>query len=395
MPRRQELTINKRTADSLRVGDRDAVFWDRALPGFGLRVYPSGLKNYIVQSRGPGGSKRVTLGSHGKITPDAARARAARAIDRIKRGEEPVPPPPAPEPTMADLAERFLRECVVSRCAQTTVESYRCSLDRHVLPALGKMPVHAVGRKEVTELHYAMRHQPCAANDAIKITARLLSLAMEWGLRDHGTNPCKAVKKYRTRPRERFLTDAEYRKLGWAVAEMEDRGRLSSPAAAAIRLLVLTGCRRNEVLELQWNDIDRTAGELRIREGKTGGRMVPLTREVQQVLDNIPRAAGNPWVIPGAKPGSRLKGISRPWLAVRAEAKLDGVRLHDLRHSWASRALALGESLSMIGKLLGHNRIGTTARYAHLAQDAERVSAAKVGGSIGFDILPDQAQAQA
>ena len=133
MPRRQELTINKRTADSLRVSDRDAVFWDRALPGFGLRVYPSGLKNYIVQSRGPGGSKRVTLGSHGKITPDAAR-----------------------DPTMADLAERFLRECVVSRCAETTVESYRCSLDRHVLPVLGKMPVHAVGRKEVTELHYAM-----------------------------------------------------------------------------------------------------------------------------------------------------------------------------------------------------------------------------------------------
>ena len=392
MPRRQELTINKRTADSLRVGDRDAVFWDRALPGFGLRVYPSGLKNYIVQSRGPGGSKRVTLGSHGKITPDAARAQAAKAIDRIKRGEEPIPPPPVPDPTMADLAERFMRECVVSRCAQTTVESYRCSLDRHVLPAFGNMPVREVGRKEVTELHYAMRHQPCAANDAIKIMARLLSLAMESGLREHGTNPCKAVKKYRTSPRERFLTDAEYRTLGRTVAEMEGKGKLSSPAAAAIRLLVLTGCRRNEVLELQWNDIDRTAGELRIREGKTGGRMVPLTTEVQKVLDGIPRVTGNPWVIPGAKPGSHLKNISLPWLAVRAEAKLDGVRLHDLRHSWASRALALGESLSMIGKLLGHNRIETTARYAHLAQDAERLSADRVGGSIGVDILPDQVQ---
>ena len=391
MPRHQELTINKRTADSLRVSSRDAVFWDSTLPGFGLRVYPSGLKNYIVQSRGPGGSKRVTLGSHGKITPDAARAQAASVIDRIKRGEKPIPPPPAPAPTMADLAERYLRDYVASQCTESTAESYRCSLDNHILPALGKMPVHAVGRKEVSELHCAMRHKPQAANAAIKVVAKMLSLAMEWGLREHGTNPCQSVKKYRSRPRERFLTDVEYRKLGRTVTEMEDTGKLSSPAAMAIRLLVLTGCRRNEVLELKWDDIDRTVGELRIREGKTGGRMVPLTPEVKRVLDGIPRVEGNPWVIPGAKPGSHLKGISLPWLAVRAEANLEEIRLHDLRHSWASRALALGESLSMIGKLLGHNWIETTARYAHLAQDAERLSAAKVGGSIGIDILPDQA----
>jgi len=389
MPKRpQDLAINKRTVDRLAVRDREQVFWDRSLPGFGVRVYPSGLKKYIVQSRGPSGSKRATLGSHGEITPDVARVRAARAIDRIKRGESPIPPPPAPEPAMADLAGRYLREYVAAHCRESSAVSYRRILDNHILPALGEMPVRSVGRREVTELHYAMRGSPHAANAAVKILAKMLSLAMEWGIRDHGANPCKAVKPYRASPRERFLTGMEYRNLGRAVARLESAGRIGRPAAAAIRLLVLTGCRRNEVVELRWDDIDRTTGELHIRDGKTGGRMVPLTPEALKVLDGIARIPGNPWVIAGGKPGSHLKGLNISWLAVRSEAELKGVRLHDLRHSWASRALALGESLSMIGKLLGHRRLETTARYAHLAMDAEKASAAKVGGSIGVDILP-------
>lgn len=388
MPKRpQDLAINKRTVDRLPVRDREQVFWDRSLPGFGVRVYPSGLKNYIVQSRGPCGSKRATLGSHGEITPDVARVRAAKAIDRIKQGESPIPPPPAPEPTMADLAERYLREYVPAHCRESSAEMYRRILDNHILPALGEIPVRDVGRKEVTELHYAMRGSPHAANNAVKVLAKMLSLAMDWGLRGRGANPCRAVKPYRADLRERFLTDLEYTRLGRAVGRLESAGRIGGPAAAAIRLLVLTGCRRNEVLELQWNDIDRTAGELRIRDGKTGGRMVPLTPQVKKVLDEISRVPENPWVIAGEKPGSHLKGINPSWLAVRAEAELKGVRLHDLRHSWASRALALGESLSMIGKLLGHRRLETTARYAHLAMDAEKASAAKVGGSIGSDIF--------
>ena len=393
MPKRQERVITKRTVDALSVEDRDAVFWDRGLPGFGIRVYPSGLKKYVVQSRGPGGSKRATLGRHGEIAAEQARRLAAEAIDRIKRGEDPVPPAPEPEATMAVIAERYMRDYVPSHCKPSSAEVYRRALDNHILPALGTMPVGAVGRGQVTELHYAMRGEPHAANAVLKIVAKLLSLAVEWGLREAGPNPCRAVRKYETRPRERFLTEEEYRRLGRAVDELEAKGKVSRHAAAAVRLLVLTGCRRNEVLELRWDDVDRTAGELRLRDGKTGGRMVPLTPAVQGVLDGLPRVPDNPWAIAGQKPGARLTNVNDPWLIVRARAGLDGVRIHDLRHSWASRALALGESLSMIGKILGHNRIETTARYAHLARDSERVSAAKVGGSIGADILPPRADA--
>ncbi len=364
------------------------MFWDRNLPGFGIRVYPSGLKKYVVQSRGPGGSKRATLGRHGNIAAEQARRIAAEAIDRIKRGEDPLPPLPEPEPTMAVLAERYMREYVAPRCKASSVQIYRRALDNHILPALGDIPAAAVGREHVTQLHYVMRNKPYAANAAIKIVAKMLSLAVEWGIREAGPNPSRAVRKYRTRPRERFLTDDEYCRLGQAVDELETEGKVSRHTAAAIRLLALTGCRRNEVLELRWDDVDRTAGELRLRDRKTGVRPVPLTPAAAGVLDGIPRVPGNPWVIAGRKPGARLVNVNDAWPMVRARAGLDGVRIHDLRHSWASRALALGESLSMIGKLLGHNRIETIARYAHLARDMEKASAAKVGGSIGADILP-------
>ena len=339
MPRRQERVVTKRTVDALSVEHRDAVFWDRDLPGFGIRVYPSGLKKYVVQSRGPGGSKRATLGRHGKLTADEARRRAAEAIDRIKRGEDPIPPPPEHEPTMAVLAERYMRDYVPSHCRASSAEVYRRALDNHILPALGGMRVGEVGREQVMELHYAMRGEPHAANAVLKIVAKMLSLAVEWGLREHGPNPCRAVRKYRTHPRERFLTGEEYCRLGRAVEELEVKRTVSLHAAAAIRLLVLTGCRRNEVLELRWDDIDRTAGELRLRDGKTGARMVPLTPAVAGVLEDIPRVPDNPWVIAGQKPGARMTNVNDPWLVVRARAGLDDVRIHDLRHSWASRAL--------------------------------------------------------
>ena len=303
MPRRQERIITKRTVDALSVEHRDAVFWDRDLPGFGIRVYPSGLKKYVVQSRGPGGSKRATLGRHGKLTADEARRRAAEAIDRIKRGEDPIPPPPEPEPTMAVLAERYMRDYVPSHCRASSAEVYRRALDNHILPALGEMRVGAVGREQVAELHYAMRGAPHAANAVLKIVAKMLSLAVEWGLREHGPNPCRAVRKYRTHPRERFLTGEEYCRLGRAVDELEAKGKVSRHAAAAIRLLVLTGCRRNEVLELRWDDIDRTAGELRLRPGLMGA-----SHGASAAHGAGASSAGSFPCRPSSRPGSTRRG---------------------------------------------------------------------------------------
>ena len=392
MPRRSELTLSGRVVDGLSVEGKDRIFWDRELPGFGVRVYPSGRKVYVVQSRGRGVPRRVTLGSHGELTTTQARLRAAQVIDRIKGGKEPIPPLAQAGATIADLAARYLGAHVAQNCNAHTAGIYRGSLENHILPALGMMPLAAVETAHVAALHYRLRETPRAANRALSVLSKMFSLAAAWGLVADGTNPCKGVRKYREKKRERFLTRDEYRRLGQALVEAEAEaeagvdGAVSPYAIAALRLLMLTGCRLNEILTLRWDDIDRTAGEFRLRDGKTGARMVPLTPTAETVLAGIERVPRNPWVIVGKQPNTHLSTITADWYRLRSRAGLDDVRIHDLRHSYASRALAAGESLSMIGKLLGHADIQSTARYAHLARETERISAARVGGSIGADI---------
>ena len=386
MPRRSELKLTKRTVDALKVEEKDALFWDRELAGFGVRVHATGRKAFVVQSRGPRGPKRVTLGRHGEMAVDEARKRAARLIDCIKRGDEPSPASVEAELTVAGLAERFMRAHVEEHLKPASVTAYRTVLDKHILPDLGTMAVSQVGRRQVSALHHRLRDMPSVANAAVHLLSRMYTLAEAWELVPPGRNPCLSVRRYRTRARERFLTPEEYRRLGRALKQAETEGAIWPPAVAAIRLLVLTGCRRGEILNLGWDDVDRTAGDLRLRDAKAGPRMVPLTKPVLRVLESITRSSGNPWVIVGQRPGKRLTGLHHYWRPVRERAGLHDVRIHDLRHSYASRALALGESLYTIGKLLGHASVATSARYAHLMREAEREAAVRVGGSIGAHI---------
>ena len=387
MARDSAVRLTIRRIDALSATGRDTVFWDRDQPGFGMRVYRTGRKVYIVQARGPGGSRRAVVGDHRKLRPEAARQRAVEMIDRIKRGEDPVPPQPVAEPTVADLARRYMEVHVEVNCRPNTVCAYRRIVSRYVLPELGALPVSCVDRTHISALHHKMRGTPYEANKTLNVISKMFRLAEAWELIRSGRNPCRSVRRYKDYRRERFLTPEEYRRLGCALDEAEADGSILPSAAAAMRLLLLTGCRKNEILKLRWDDVDRTVGELRLRESKTGVRQVPLTPAVQRVLDGIARIEGNPWVITGKKTGTHLSNVDEAWRRVRIRAGLEGVRIHDCRHSYASRALALGEGLPMIGKLLGHRKVRTTARYAHLARDTEKASAAKVGSSIGGDLL--------
>ena len=382
-------SISRRTVDALDA-EKDTVFWDRELAGFGVRVYPSGSKVYIVQTRGPEGPKRVTIGRHGVITANQARRRAAAAIARIKAGENPglSPAPRRESPTVAEVALRFLREHVEVRCKPATVVHYRTAIDRHIVPALGGVQIGALTPKQVADLHYGLRERPYTANHAVDTLSQLIRQAAAWGLVPEGANPRRQVQRYREGRRERFLTDVEFRRLGRVLDEMEAAGEAPVHAIAGIRLLMLTGCRRNEVLTLRWEDVDLGAGELRLRDTKTGPRVVSLSPAAAEVLAAVPRVAGNPWVIAGHRPGARLSSLYNHWHRIRARADLEDVRLHDLRHSFASRALALGESLPAIARLLGHSQLRATARYAHLGGDAGKEAAARVAAVIGADILP-------
>lgn len=386
MPRRSDIKLTKRVVDALRVERNDAVFWDRELAGFGVRVYATGRKVYVVQSRGPWGPNRVMLGRHGEMSSDEARKQAALVIDRIKQGEEPEPKPPEAELTVAGLAERFMCDHAGTRCKPDTAATYRSLIENHVEPALGGMAVAQVGRAEVAALHHGLRDTPVTANATLGLLSKMFRMAEAWGLVPAGSNPCRGLRRYRTRKRERFLTQEEFRRLGRALSDLEAEGRTWVTAVAAIRLLALTGCRRSEILDLMWDDVDRAAGELRLRDAKAGPRMVPLTKPVLSVLDAIPRSPDDTWVFPAGNGKGRLGSLSYYWEAVRERAGLDDVRIHDLRHSYASRALALGESLSAIGRLLGHRHVVSTARYTHLMRDAEKAAAARVGESIGVHV---------
>ena len=383
-------SISRRTVEALSV-EKDTVFWDRDLPGFGVRVYASGTKMYVVQSRTKGKSVRVTVGRHGVITADEARRRAARIVNRIKAGEDPVAEPLparlAGGPTVADLAARYFEEHLKVRCKGSTVASIRALIDLHILPEFGRLPLLAVERERVATFYARLSGVPCTANRAVALLSRLYGMAASWEMVPDGINPCRGIGWHRERRRERFLTDTEFRRLGEVLDRAHADGGVSVHAVAAIRLLLLTGCRKSEILSLQWQDVDLEAGDLRLRDSKTGPRAVPLSPPAVRVLAGLPSLPDSSWVIPGRKSGTHMTNLDGPWRIVRKRAGLDDVRIHDCRHSFASRALALGESLPVIAKLLGHSQIRTTARYAHLERDSVKASATRVADSIAGDFL--------
>ena len=384
MTQRQYRTLSKRIVDSLPANGKDTIFWDREMPGFGLRVYASGKKVFLVQTRAFGRSKRVTLGEHGNpLTADQARKQAAEVIVRIKTGQPPIPLEPANDPTVADLADRYFREYVEMHCKPATVSHYRIMLRKHIVPALGERLVAEIEHKDIVLFHNKLHHSPTVANRAADILVKMFNLADAWGWRPSGSNPARSVPRFKVEKHERFLTREELSRLGEALRAAPAERLASTHAAAAIYLLVLTGCRRNEILGLRWDDLNFDTGQMRLRDSKTGARMVPMPRKAAELFAGLSRTPGNPWVFPGRKKGARLVNLNESWDRIRKRADLDGVRLHDLRHTFASRALALRESLPMIGDLLGHRKISTTARYAHLERDSVRDSSAKVGAKLG------------
>ena len=377
--------ITKKTVDALTARQREYMLWDADLKGFGVRVHPSGRKVYLVKYRLDGRVIKKTIGPHGAIPPAAARARAAEIITAAMTGRDltgRVLSPPTDTTTMHELAGRFLDEHVPVRCKPSTAHSYGIAIRQHVVPHLGSRSVAGITRADVADLHHAMRATPYAANRTLGILSAMFSAAELWGLRPQGSNPCRYVKRFRERKRERFLSDAEYRRLGAVLREAESTGTESATAVAAIRLLMLTGCRLSEIMNLRWEDVSLQAGELRLRDSKTGAKRVHLGGPAVAVLRGMERKEGNPWVIAGRRPGTRIASLHFPWARIRRRAGLDDVRIHDLRHSFASGGLLVGEGLPMIGKLLGHSHVQTTARYAHLADDPVKAAADRIASRI-------------
>ena len=262
----------------------------------------------------------------------------------------------------------------------------RTVVGRYIVPEFGKLALAAVERTQVRELHHRLSRTPSIANMVVRTLSLMYRLAEDWGLMPEGCNPCSSVVKYPQRKRERFLTDEEFTRLGQVLDEVENQGGSSVSAVAGIRLLMLTGCRKSEILTLRWEHVALDAGELRLPDNKTGARVISLPPLAVELLVGLSRNLDSPWVIPGRYPGTHLRKLADAWKVIRMRAELDDVRIHDLRQSFASRALALGESLPMIGKLLGHSQTETTARYAHMARDTVHKSAVRIADSLARDL---------
>jgi integrase len=374
--------LTKRTVEAVKPAGRDVFVWDEHLPGFGLRVLPSGKRSYLIQYRAKGRTRRFALGLHGVLTPDQARRRAAELLAQVRHGGDPSAERSAAlhAPTVADLCERYLAEYAAGRKKARSVAEDRRIIAKYVLSALGKRRVADIEHSEASRLHNALRATPVMANRVVALLSTAFNLAERWGLRPVGTNPIRGVDRFPERARERFLSEAELARLGEVLSEVERSGAESPEVVAALRLLVLTGCRVSEVLTLRWDDVDFERRCLRFRDSKTGPKVVPLNAPALEVFEKIERSSE--WVF-AAREGHRpMRSPWEAWYRMRERAGLEGVRMHDLRHSFASVGASSGHSLLVIGALLGHRRAATTQRYAHLSNDPVRSASESIGARI-------------
>jgi len=376
--------LTKRTIDATEPQVVEFFIWDESIPGFGVRIMPSGRKSFVVQYRAGRRPRRMSLGPSTVLTCDQARTRAITIIAAVKNGEDPAADRAAKRnaATVSDLADRFDNEHIAVRLKASTAKEYRGNLRRFILPALGRLAVPEITRADVAKFHHDLRHIPYQANRCLEVVSKMFVLAEMWGLRPDGSNPRKHIRKYPEEKRERFLSAAELRRIGEVLREMESERVELSSAILAARLLILTGCRLGEIMTLKWDYIDFDERALRLPDSKTGKKILHLGAPAVEYLQDAQRIDSNPWVITGTLPGKPLSDLQPFWQRVRARAGLKDVRIHDLRHTFASTAVASGQGLPMIGKLLGHTQVQTTARYTHLAADPVRSAADAVATSL-------------
>jgi integrase len=375
--------LTKRAIEALGIPARDVTIFDDDLAGFGLRLKPTGSRSFLIQYRNRGGrTRRLTIGAYGRLTPQQARAMAVQLLAAVDRGEDPSEQRFASlhAPTLEEFAARYIEDHAEKKKKASSVGEDRKLLRRYLLPAFGKRKMADISRAEVARLHGGLAATPYQANRVLALLSWMFNLAERWGVRPDGSNPCRHVPRFREHQRHRFLSDDELARLGATLTEAEQQG-LAVPVAA-VRLLLLTGCRLSEILRLSWAEVDFDHHFLRLKDSKTGPKVVPLGAAALALLSTLPRLPDNPFVLPGHRLGAHRGTLQSAWQHLRRLADLPDVRLHDLRHSWASMGVSAGHGLPVLGAILGHQKPATTARYAHLADHPLRAAADHIAGEM-------------
>ncbi len=416
--------LTKQVIDALVPRHADYVEWCGKLPGFGCRVRPSGRKSFITQYR-VGGRKtttrKVTIGAYGKLTVEQAREEAVKILAKAELGEDVAQQRARmrAEMTVSELCDEYMREGVDHK-KLSTLASDRSRIECHIRPSLGKKRIGSITRVDISQFlrdvamgkarrnvktrkhgRSIVRGGRGAASRTVRLLGGIFSYAVRCDyLKD---NPCRGVQLYKDKKGERFLTIQEFRSLGETLRLAETEGlpwvfdeikkakhRPSNPdnqrdvfardVTAAIRLLMFTGCRLREILGLRWEDVDFERGVLNLPDSKTGRKKVLIAGPAIAVLNELERHSE--YVISGKGPNRPRADLNRHWRRITQHARLEGLRLHDLRHSYASVGAASGMGLLALGKLLGHASPSTTQRYAHLADDPLRRASEHIASVI-------------
>ncbi|KMW60722.1 putative integrase protein [Candidatus Rhodobacter oscarellae] len=367
--------LTKSFVDKLNPGpDRDFLVWDAELPGFGLRVKPSGVKSYLVQyrNRADGRSKRKTLGQHGPLmTLHQAKEIARGLLADVVRGADPVADHKAlrDAPLVKDLAVKYLQEHALPKKRAGSVKNDRSYLDRHILPVLGKMKARDVRPSDIQALHNRLKKTPYQANRVLALLSKIFSLSVRWDMRPD--NPARGIEKFQEEKRHRWLSEAELLRLTQALDAHPNQ-----TAADAIRLQLLTGARIGEVLTATWEDFELGQGIWTKPSHHTKQKRtehLPLSGAALDLLQKIRAERGTcTFLFANPKTEAPYKDLKRFWSVVTTAANLQDYRIHDNRHTYASHLVSSGMSLAIVGRLLGHTNPLTTHRYAHLADNPLR-----------------------
>ncbi|MEQ9350257.1 MAG: tyrosine-type recombinase/integrase, partial [Alphaproteobacteria bacterium] len=393
--------LTKKAVDAAKPSGRDYFHWDDTLPGFGVRVFASGRKSYVIQYRVAGRTRRFTIGMHGKLTAEQARSRAVRLLAEISDGHDPSSDRRQARNaiTVSQLADLYLSEGPADKPNKkaSSWQTDQSNIRRHILPLLGNRLLQSLVQADISRFQSDVAAGKTALDEktgfrgraivaggrgtaarSLSVLAAMLQFAVRRGYLS--SNPARDVRPFRLAKKERFLTEAEVSRLAGSLNQLTDEAKVSPEATTAIRLLLLTGCRKNEILSLRWTNVDLDRGCLHLDDSKTGARTIPLADAAVELLSELPHTSD--WVLPSRRGTGHFTGLTKTWDRIRSHAGLDDVRLHDLRHSFASFAVAGGATLFLVGKVLGHRQSRTTEGYAHLQDDPVRAVANNAAGRV-------------
>lgn len=372
-----KIKLSKSIVDRLPVQENDVIYWDEHLQGFGVRVKASGVKSYVIQyrTRQTGRSRRKTLGQHGPLLSfSQAKELAKGYLSDVVRGHDPVASDVADRnaPTVAVLASEYLSKHALPKKRPKSIRNDRSMLERLILPKLAGFKVSEVRHQDIQALHNGLSETPYQANRTLSLLSKMFELSIRWGWR--ADNPVRGIEKFHEEKRHRWLSDNELGRLTSALDE-----HANQKAANAIRLQLLTGSRIGEVLNAQWTDfnLDRRVWIKQSHHTKQKiTEHLPLSSGVCDLIEEMEKTrTESQYLFPGRDLNKPISDLKVFWSSVMEASGIDGYRIHDNRHTYASQLVSGGMSLAIVGRLLGHTNPSTTQRYAHLADDPLRDAA--------------------